>query len=134
MKKRARIWAVAAWLGLGPALPACTHDYQLMRMDEQLNGYAGAIRWSLFKKSLDYYARPPSPLPDWQALKDIKVTYYQPLFRDVLDEGKVVLQTVEIRYVRGNQMVERSLTQDQRWRYDEDKNRWLLETGFPVFK
>lgn len=132
--KYARKLPAACGLALSLLLAACSHDYQLMKMEEQLNGYAGAIRWSLFKKSLDYYARPPSPLPDWQALRDIKVTYYQPLFRDVLSDGNLVLQTVEIRYVRGNQMIERTITEEQRWRHDEEKGRWLLETGFPAFK
>ncbi len=129
-----RIFSAARGLALSLALTACSHDYHLMKMEEQLNSYAGAIRWSMFKKSLDFYEHPPSPMPDWQALRDIQVTYYQPMFRDILSDGNLVLQTVEIRYVRSNNVVERSITEDQRWRYDENKNRWLLQTGFPQFK
>jgi hypothetical protein len=121
-------------LALSLALSACSHDYHLMKMEEQLNSYAGAIRWSLFKKSLEFHEHPPSPLPDWKALRDIKVTYYQPLFRDTLSDGNLVLQTVEIKYIHGYDMVERSITEEQRWRYDEDRSRWLLQTGFPKFK
>lgn len=128
-----RISQTARWLALSLTLSACSHDYQLMRMEEQLNSYGGVIRWSLFKRALDYYARPPSPPPDWQALRDVKVTYYQPLFRDALNEGKIILQTVEIRYLYKG-VVEHTLTDEQRWEYDENKSRWLLATGFPNFK
>jgi hypothetical protein len=133
-----RILTAARWMALSLALTACAHDYQLMKMEEQLNGYAGAIRWSLFKKSLDFHAHPPSPLPDWEALQNIKVTSYQALSRDTQDDAdndlKIVLQTVEIRYVTSNNVVEKTITDEQRWRYDNDKSRWLLETGLPVFK
>ena len=124
----------ARWLGLSLALSACSHDYRLMKMDEQLNRYGGMIRWSLFKKSMEYYEQIPSPMPDWKRLSDIKVTYYQPLFRDTLSNGNLILQTVEVRYVHSSDVIERTLTYDQRWRYDEAKDRWLLESGFPQFK
>ena len=103
-----------------------------MKMEEQLNGYGGAIRWSLFKRAMEYFASPPTP--DWQALKKVKVTSYQPIFRDALADGKVVLQSVEIRYLPADSVVEKTLTDEQRWHYDEAKGRWLLETGLPQFK
>lgn len=121
-------------LALALALAGCSHDLQLMKMEEQLNGYGGAIRWSMFKKAMDYYAAPLKSQPDWQALHDIKVTYYQPAFRDMSDDGKMVLQTVEIHYVGADGVVERPLTDEQVWLYNEDKGRWLLSSGFPRFK
>lgn len=120
-------------LGLALALSACSHDFQLMKMEEQLNRYGGFIRWSMFKRSLEFHAMPPSPPPDWQALGEVKVTYYQPLFRDVLMDGTLVQQSVDIRYVTGNSVVERGLMDEQRWRFDEGKDRWVLETGMPRF-
>jgi hypothetical protein len=105
-----------------------------MKMEEQLNGYGGAIRWGLFKRAMEYSAGPSIPAPDWRALQNVKVTSYQPIFRDTFPSGKIVLQTVEIRYVRADDIVERTLTDEQRWRYDEEKGRWLLETGLPRFR
>ncbi len=122
------------WFACGLALSACSHDYQLMRMEEQLNGYGGAIRWSLFKRAMDYFADSPMAAPDWRALQKVKVTSYQPIFRDSLSDGKIVLQSVEIRYLPPDSVVEKTLTDEQRWRYDEEKGRWLLETGLPKFR
>lgn len=129
-----RILKSAQWLVCSLVLTACSHDYHLMKVEEQLGSYGAAIRWSLFKRAMNFYAKPPSPMPDWQALKNIKVTGYQPLFRDEPGDGNVVLQTVEIRYVHLDDVVERTLTEEQHWRYDDDQSRWLLESGFPAFK
>jgi hypothetical protein len=121
-------------MALSLMLTACSHDYQLMKRDEQLNGYRSAIRWSLFKKSLNFHAHPPSPLPDWDALQNIKVTSYEPLSQDTQSDEKLMLQTVKIRYVYLDNVVEKTITDEQRWRYDDEKGRWLLETGLPPFK
>lgn len=71
---------------------------------------------------------------DWQLLKEIKVTGYQPVSRDLLDDDTTVLQTVEIRYVKGDGVVVRTLIDEQRWRYEDETGRWLLESEFPKFQ
>lgn len=122
------------WFALAILLPACTHDYGLMKMDEQVSGYGSAIRWNLFKKALNYLDAPPARSPDWQVLAETKVTSYTPQFREVLPSGKVMMQTVEIRYILPGSVVEKTLTDQQRWRLDETRERWVLETGLPAFR
>lgn len=115
-------------------LGACSHDYQLMKTEEQLNQYGAAIRWSLFKRAVTFLSDPYRDQPDWKALEKIEVTAYRPTFRDLYPSGKIATQTVEIRYLTGGGVVERSLTDEQRWRLDENTDRWVLETGLPKFK
>ncbi len=119
------------WFALICLLSACSHDYDLMKMEEQVSGYGSAIRWNLFKKAVAYLDPPPSRPPDWKALAEIKVTSYSPQFRDVLPSGKVMMQTVEIRYIPPGSVVEKTVIDQQRWRFDEDDNRWVVESGFP---
>ncbi|MGZ8216089.1 hypothetical protein [Methylomagnum sp.] len=116
------------------ALTACSHDYLLMRTEEQLHSYEAAIRWSLFKRAAEYLADPSKSAPDWKKLDRIKVTGYQAKFRDLFPSGKVLTQTVEIRYLTSSGVVEDSLVDEQRWRFDDLRDRWLLETGLPKFK
>jgi hypothetical protein len=129
-----RTLKLAFWFVFGLMLTGCAHDYLLMKTEEQLNGYAAAIRWNLFKRAVDYLATPPNPSPNWQALDQIKVTGYKATFRDLLPSGKIALQTVEIRYLTGGGVVEKTLIDEQRWRFDDNRDRWLLETGLPKFK
>jgi hypothetical protein len=128
-----RTLKTALWFACGLLLAGCSHDYQLMKTEEQLNGYGAAIRWNMFKRAVDYLAAPPHPSPNWKEFDQIKVTAYKPTFRDLLPSGNVALQTVEIRYIPADSVVEKAITDEQRWRFDEARGRWVLETGLPKF-
>ena len=123
-----------SWFALVLLLSACSHDYQLMRTEETLNQYGAAIRWSLFKRAVTFLADPSKEKLGWKELGKVEVTHYKPTFRDLFPSGNILIQTVEIHYLTGGGIVERSLTDEQRWRYDEAQERWLLETGLPKFK
>ncbi|CAL1239056.1 hypothetical protein [Candidatus Methylocalor cossyra] len=127
-----RVFRTAYRLAACLALVACTHNLHLMKMEEQIGRYGGLMRWSEFRRALAFYAHPPAV--DWQLLKEIKVTGYQPVSRDLLDDDTTVLQTVEIRYVKGDGVVVRTLIDEQRWRYEDETGRWLLESEFPKFQ
>jgi hypothetical protein len=114
-------------------LTACSHDYRLMKLEEQLGGYGATIRWGLFQRALEYMARDPNPLPDFRELKSIQVTSYQPVFRKEDSDGKSLRQIVEIRYINMENLLENNLVDEQIWTYDEDKDRWRLESGLPRF-
>lgn len=129
-----RLVKSACGLAFGVMLTACSHDYLLMKTEEQLHGYEAAIRWSLFKRAAGYLADPAKAAPDWKRLEQIRVTGYVTTFRDLFQSGKVLTQTVKIRYLTGNGVVERTIEDEQRWRFDELQERWLLETGLPKFK
>jgi hypothetical protein len=113
-------------------LGGCSHDYKLMRAEEHFNGYGTAIRWNLFKRALTYLSRPPRPV-DWRYLKEVKVTGYRLEFQDLLPSNKVAMRTVEISYIPPGSVVETRLLDEQRWRFDDVQDRWLLETGLPKF-
>ncbi len=119
------------WFALAALLSACSHDIGLMKMDEQVSAYGSAIRWGQFKKALGYLDPPPARSPDWKTLSQTQMTAYTTQFRDTLPSGKVMLQTVEIRYIPPGSVVEKSFIDQQRWRYDDDAERWVLETGLP---
>lgn len=119
------------WFVLPLVLSACAHDMDLMKLEEQVGGYGAAIRWNLFKKAINYLDSPPEHAPDWKTLADIKVTSYNVQFREVMPSGKVMIQTVEIRYLPAGGVVEKMVIDQQRWHLDEDSGRWLLETGLP---
>ena len=104
-----------------------------MKMDEQISGYGGAIRWGQFKRAVGYLDPPPRNPPDWKMLSETKVTSYTTQNREVLPSGKVMMQTVEIHYIPPGSVVEKNLIDPQRWRLDESSNRWVLESGLPAF-
>jgi hypothetical protein len=107
---------------------------RVMKMEEALNSYGSAIRWGAFQKAWDFQTDKQKRAPDFKALKNIKVTGYDSVFRTVQNEGTIVLQTVEIRYIDNERLVEKSLTDEQKWHFDVEKKQWLLDSSFPKFE
>jgi hypothetical protein len=64
-------------------------------------------------------------------LRLFRVTSYTLRSAAVFDEGMTVMQTVEIKMFNTQQAVERTILQEQEWRYDEERKRWLLHSGLP---
>lgn len=122
-------------LALAVALLAgCSHDLGLMRQDETLTGYESAIRWGLWEKAAGYQTQRPRPEQRIDRLKDYKVTGYQVRYRRSEEPSALLFQTVEIRYLRPDELTERSLVVQETWLHDKDKERWLLETDLPDLK
>lgn len=122
------------WVVLSLTLAACANDMKVMKMEEALNRYGSAIRWGAFQKAWDFQAGKENPMPDFNALRNVKVTGYESLFRKVQDEGNTVLQTVEIRYINNDRLVEKSLTDEQKWHFDVEQKHWRLDSAFPQFE
>jgi len=40
-------------------------------------------------------------------------------------------QVVEIKMFNSHQGLERTIIDEQEWRYDEERKRWLLHSGLP---
>lgn len=113
------------------SLAGCSHDIGLMRQDETLTGYESAIRWGLWEKAASYQVRRPRPEQRLDRLNGYKVTGYQVRYRHSEEPSALLFQTVEIRYLRPDELTERSMVEEEMWRYDDDKERWMLETDLP---
>jgi hypothetical protein len=103
---------------------------------ETLQQYENIIRWSQWDGAVNFIApefleeHPISRL-DLERLRLFRVTAYIIRSTQVYDEGMTMTQVVEIRLFHKTQAVERSVTDEQLWRYDNDTERWLLHSGLP---
>ncbi len=108
---------------------------RMEQLDNLTRGYAKALTWSDFEAAYTATkAAQETPLPDAAALKDIKVTSYDPAAPLVEQDRKTIRRVARIRYVHTSRMVERSLTMHEEWKYSEESGRWFLQSGFPQFK
>jgi hypothetical protein len=108
---------------------------RLEQFDNLTRGYAKALTWSNFDVAYSATkAAQETPLPDAAALKDIKVTSYDPAAPLVEPNGKTIKRVARIRYVHTSRMTERSLTMEEEWQYSDEAGRWFLLSGFPQFK
>lgn len=104
-------------------------------LDLTLSAYANAIRWGDISQAI--------PFVDPETLKKHPLTpldierYKQVHFATYTEQPPVpvgpheVRQVVKIGLVNVNTQVERSIVDNQLWRYDAAKKHWLLVSGLP---
>lgn len=117
-------------------LSACAGDKQSKSLDETLRQYEIIVRWSQWDGAAgflapDYLAENPISRLDMERLRLFRVTQYTVRSAAPFDGGKGFSQVVEIRLFNRNRAVEQSLIDQQEWRYDPERQRWLLHSGLP---
>jgi hypothetical protein len=108
---------------------------QIDRFEPSALAYQRAIRWSDFPTAYGVAIEPgTAAAPDFDHLKDIRVTSYEVGAQQVDAEGRMCVQVVEIRYVNTSRMAERVFVDKQTWKYSEKDQRWYLKSAFPQFE
>lgn len=134
LRNLARIGACSALAAF--AMAACTPNPVEKSRGETLKQYETIVRWSQWDAAADfiapeYMAEHPITRLQMDRLRLFRVTTYTVRSTGVFDEGMTVRQVVEIRLFNANQAVERTIIDEQEWRYHEDVKRWLLHSGLP---
>jgi hypothetical protein len=117
-------------------LASCTSNQVDKSRGEAFKQYETIIRWSQWDAAADFIApeymeeHPISRL-DMDRLRLFKVTSYTVRSAAVFDEGMTARQEVVIKLFNANQAVERTIIDQQEWRYNEEAKRWLLHSGLP---
>lgn len=103
---------------------------------ETLKQYEALIRWSEWDGAVnhiapEYLEEHPVTRLELDRLRLFKVTAYVIRSTQLYDEGLTMTQVVEISLFQKSQAVERSIIDEQLWRYDVDRQVWLLHSGLP---
>lgn len=117
-------------------LAACTSNPVEKSKGETFKQYETIIRWSQWDAaadfvSLEYQAEHPITRLEMDRLRLFRVTSYTLRSAATLDEGMTAKQIVEIKMFNTQQAVERTIIDEQEWRYNEERKRWLLHSGLP---
>jgi hypothetical protein len=118
------------------ALAACTPNPVEKSRGEAFKQYETIVRWSQWDAAADFIApeylvEHPITRLEMDRLRLFRVTAYTVRSTGVFDEGLTARQVVEIKLFNANQAVERTIIDEQEWRYHEDVKRWLLHSGLP---
>jgi hypothetical protein len=104
--------------------------------NEANRAYSHAISWSEYVVAATFLKNREDANVDSQIeqLSKFKVTEYKPRTFAVIEEDVRVRQVVKISYFKVDNLVVKSIADDQLWEYDPDKGTWLIVTGLPRFK
>ena len=127
---------IAALLAAAILLAGCPSNQVEKSRSETFKQYETIIRWSQWDAAADflapeYLAENPITRLYMDRLRLFRVTAYTLRSTAILDDGMTARQVVEIKMFNANQAVERTIIDDQEWRYHEDVKRWLLHSGLP---
>jgi hypothetical protein len=132
-----RIWRIGLLVSAAAfALAACSSNQIEKSRSEAFKQYETIVRWSQWDAaadfiSPDYQKEHPITRLEMDRLRLFRVTAYTIRSTGVFDEGMTARQTVEIRLFNTHQAVERTIIDEQEWRYDEERKRWQLHSGLP---
>jgi hypothetical protein len=123
-------------LAIALALAACTPNPADESRGEAFKQYETIVRWSQWDAAVDFIApeylqEHPITRLEMDRLRLFRVTAYTVRSTGVYDEGMTARQTVEIKMFNSHQAVERTIVDQQEWRYHPDIKRWLLHSGLP---
>jgi hypothetical protein len=118
------------------ALAACMPTQVEESRSEAFKQYETIIRWSQWDAAADfiapeYLAENPITRLEMDRLRLFRVTSYTLRSAGVYDEGLTARQVVEIKMFNKHQGVERTVIDEQEWRFNEVSKRWQLHSGLP---
>jgi len=120
-------------------LCACGHLQERRRvqtLDKAIDDYAYALRWKRIDDAVSYHKNKDGTKPniDVKLMNDVRVTGFS-IDKKVL--GKEMMDAVvtgEFKYYKEDYGTVHTLKFEQHWWFDEDAERWYVESAFPVFK
>jgi hypothetical protein len=107
------------------------------RFEDTVKIYELAIRWSEFDAAAAFIHSPEKEKGLQEKLAEmerIKVTDYVVMKLVASQNESEIVQIVKISYYKTDNMVVKSLRDNQLWVWDADQKGWFLESGLPEFK
>jgi hypothetical protein len=106
------------------------------KFEETSRAYLMALRWGEYETAYGF-KRPPNSydeIPDFHDLRDVRVTSHR-IKQTIISEDKMtVQQIVDFQYYRMRNVTVKTMTDRQKWEYDEEKERWYLISDLPKFE
>jgi len=108
----------------------------LKAFDEARRAYRHAVSWSEFVVAATFLKNGDEEkvAEQIEQLNQFKVTAYELRTLTVVEEDVRVRQVVKISYFKKDDMVVKTMADDQLWEYDPELSTWRLLTGLPKLK
>ena len=108
---------------------------KMSQFDETSRAYLRAIRWGEFEAAFAFKKRTASneELPDFEGYRTVKVTNYKVKQTIMSEDQSRIIQIVDFQYYRTKDVTVKNLIDRQKWEYDNDQEKWFLQSDLPDF-
>jgi len=118
-------------------LSGCTrleHKKQNELLTQTLRSYESTLRWGDLRKAYSFLKPEQAAKTEVPSgLENIQVTGYEIISPPVSLSDDNAMQVAHIKYVRKDQQMEKTITDQQLWEYDQEEKRWYLASKVPSF-
>ncbi|UCE88618.1 MAG: hypothetical protein JSW10_09805 [Pseudomonadota bacterium] len=117
-------------------LVGCSTTDKLNELDYTVRAYERVIRWGDLEMTGQFRKERDVVLTDQdkKRMAGIRVTSYDVVDSSVSKDKLHAQQLVKIRYYFQDTMVEKTISDRQDWAFDEETQKWYLESYPPEFK
>lgn len=132
LNQRFYTYLITLMLAVFVLIGGCASDTRNRVLDDSLRLYSSAIRWGDFIGATKFYSDPSlySHI-DFDKMKSVKVTSYEPFGGELTPDGMNLKQRVVIRYYDTGIGKEKEISDTQTWKYDSEREIWLLLSPMP---
>ena len=104
--------------------------------DDANQAYRQAISWSEYDVAATFLKNVDEEKKEEQIehLNQFKVTAYELRNITVIEEDVRIRQVVKISYFKRDNLVVKSIADDQLWEYDPEQHTWQILSGLPKLK
>jgi len=104
--------------------------------DDANRAYRQAISWSEFVVAATFLKKEDEEKKEEQIehLNQFKVTAYELRNLTMIEEDVRIRQVVKISYFKRDNLVVKTIADDQLWEYDPEQHTWHILSGLPKFK
>lgn len=130
-----RLFKLVLVFAISSSLLSCASTQDEMQLlDSSVRAYERAIRWGEFTRAKSFHKK-GSTLTDLERrrLKLYRVTGYSTLQTSTPDQYNSHI-LVEIKYIKNDRQVIKTITVKQHWKRDKEGKVWYLNSPFPKFR
>lgn len=123
-------------VSLATLISGCPKTKEEKDLSETLLQYETIVRWAQWDAAADfispeYMQEHPITRLELDRLRLFRVTQYAVRSAIPVDDGNGLIQVVEIRMFNKNQARERTIINEQVWKFNEETERWQMHSGLP---
>ncbi|MBW2409433.1 MAG: hypothetical protein JRF72_06505 [Deltaproteobacteria bacterium] len=108
---------------------------KMSQFDETSRAYIRAIRWGEYEAAFGFkkLTAREEVIPDFEDYRTVKVTNYRVKQTIISEDQSMIIQIVDFQYYRMKDVTVRTLIDRQKWEYDEEQEKWYLQSNLPAF-
>ena len=118
------------------AVGCAATDQRTRSLQETLDAYEKLIRWGDFGAAMIFLH--PDHMPKareaeliMERFEQVQINGYTVVSQSPAADENTFLQTAEVSFANRHNMVVRSIDDHQVWRWNVDRERWMLTSGLP---